>query len=613
MAGNFKSFPLSKAAEHGCLSMGKFLLNNGAKIEDNIVFEATHLYVIIYLLRSGIKSTATDANGDTLTHKECKSGNLRNVKHLFQHYQADVTARNSKGQTPLHVACETVYPLKMVRFLIEEQHADPSVTCHEGKTALHYAAGNNLGLTTVRYLIKSQKQDPEVTDNEGKTAFLLACHFGSLTNVKIINYLIERKANIEARDKKGQTAIHYCLEHYRKEKGNKLPFIDFLAVALILAAKAKILKTRENQNTDPIFYWIKQSYASGGINSETDDAVAIVTLLFTACQGFRRKFDQKDVFAKHEHHPLLFIASHCNRKDIAKYIFNQEMCYIENHFYDEEANLRKKMLLESFLEFSCQEGWLELTKFLFQNTKSILENFRHLILDGSFLKTACKYKNSKVFKYLLEEEEAKDEATQFLNDFPLHYACKNGSLEIVQCLMKTKYIDVESKNKEGQTPLYCAICGKSTEIVKYLIKQKNASTNGIYEDGKNLLQVACKSGSLQQVKYICGKTKFDVNAQDANGSTALQLACRRWNIQLVGFLIDDMEANLHLVDNEGRTALHVACQWHFSEILIPWSLVTHGANVLAKDKNGKNPLQLAIATRNPAKEVVIFMTAKTYR
>jgi ankyrin repeat protein len=401
-------------------------------------------------------------------------------------------------------------------------------------------------------------------------------------------------------------------------KKEKYEFDNFRPIALILATKAKILKTQENKDTDHIFDWMKQSYDNDMKKSKGEDEA--VSCLNAGLQSFQKQLDKKDL-VQIEYNPLLLLVCYCNTVDIAKYMFNQDLCYIEKHLNAEEANSKRKLLLKSYLKFSCENDLLGLTRFLFKEINNRQESFQHLSFDGSFLRSACINKHTDIFKYLLEAEKTKDEAAEFLKDFPLHFACSNGSLEMVQYIIEKNNLDIEEQDNEGRTPLHCACLAGSIEISQYLIEKQNANINATNKLGRSVWHFVSESKCLELVKYISQQTKQDVNAQDEDGSTALHLACeRRWpNLKIVKFLITDMKANLHLVDKEGRTPLHVACQLYFPKVSISKFLVNKGANVLAKDKSGKSPLQIAKSKlkdpiwKTENIELIIFLKAATKR
>jgi ankyrin repeat protein len=103
------------------------------------------------------------------------------------------------------------------------------------------------------------------------------------------------------------------------------------------------------------------------------------------------------------------------------------------------------------------------------------------------------------------------------------------------------------------------------------------------------------------------------NTPDENGMTALHLACEWGNLKVFKFLINDMKANLHSVDKEGRTPLHVYCETCEPELLIPKLLIREGANVLAKDKSGKNTLQVAKSLWRPDYYLIQFLKVAVKR
>jgi ankyrin repeat protein len=598
--------------------MVKLLLDKGANVKDesqfeeNIMFPAEfHFLIMKYLLKRGANPKVTDGFGNTLLHLLCDRGNLKDLKYIIKHYNVDVNAKNKKGQTLLHRACDYSIILqsfkhfpKIVKYLIEEENADPAVTCNDGKTALHYAAKNDNPII-LRYLIEDLKLDITATDNEGRTILHVACEKDHKFFFKweTQKYLIEEHPKIiEAKDKTGKTALHYCLENFEKE--NKLNSNQFEPIALILKTKAKILETQENNKTDHISDWIKQSCDNDMKKSEEDEAVSCLVA------GLKMFQNQLDISCemKIESNPVLYIAYYCNRVDIAEFLFNQDCCYIAKHFNAKDANSKRMLLLKSYLEFSCKNGLLDLTSFLIQEIKNKQELFKHFNFDGHFLKTACRNKHFDLFKYLLKDEKARDEAAEFLEDFPLHYACSYGSKDMVQYLFETNEIDIELKDKEGQTPLHLTCYAGSIEIAKYLSENKNANMDTTDNKGRSVWHFACQTRCFELVKYISQKTKLNVNFQDEVGSTALHLACEQMgNLKVVKFLITDMKANPNIVDKEEKTPLHAACQCKWPKESILNILVDHGANVLAKDISGKTPLQIAKAEHSLSIELIEFL------
>ncbi len=608
-AGCFKRDPISTAIVSGNLSMVKFLYNQGAGVERDILF-ATRIFEIIryLLLRADLNITDDKDQGDSLLHKLCRRKNLKVAKYLTRHHDASVSIQNAKGQTALHLACRNEDNLKLVQFLIEEQNADPSDFCNKGKTALHYAA-EGIDLNILKYLVQDQKLSIHTTDFSGRTALHLACKAcpSFCSRFPIQEYLIEEHPHIvDAEDWDGKSALTYCLENFVNEIHSE----EFKPIGLILVAQTRVLKTRDNNDSDHIFNWIKQSYKSDIKKGQEGTKVEISSLI-AGLQSFRKRLDKKDE-TNIQYNPLLYVVCYCNRSDIAEYMFNQDLGYIEKYFNADDANLKRNLLLKSYLKFSCENGLLDLTRFLFQELSNRHDSYHPLLFDGSFLSIACYFKHVDVFQYLLEDEKAKEEAAEFLKDFPLHFACRYDSLEMLKYLIATKPADIGSRNAHGNTPFYRALLYGSTKIVQYLIEENNSRINTVFNYKRNVFQVACISGSLEVVKYISEKTRvLDVNAQDEDGLTALHLACESQNIKVVKFLVSGVKSNLHSVDNEGRTPLHVACE--LNDLSIAKFLVSKGSDVLAKDMSGKIALQIAAGHIPTSKQLIALLKAATKR
>jgi ankyrin repeat protein len=657
--------------------MVTLLLDQGVQLDEEVLFGTQHFHIIKYLVKRGANPKAIDNNGNTLLHHFCKEENqdLKHCKYLIKHYSANVSTKNNNGETLLHSACKRfIINLEMVKFLIEELKADPAVTCDRGKTALHYAAEKgHLGI--LRYLIEEQKLDPEVTSKEGKTALHYAADYHTIVfltkeqkpaieaedegrhfpikNGQVFyggwetqKYLIkDQQQLIQAQDKNCKTALHYFSKKYEIENNN------FKSIALIAATSAINMETKQNKDIDFVFDWIQQSYGSSLKKKKNDDDKSVISCLNAGLCRYQKQLCTQDN-TNIGYNPLLYVVLFCMRVDIAEFMFNQDLDYIEkqkNKKNAEEASSKKNLLIQNYLRFSCAEGFLDLTRFLFEEIHKKWESFQHLMFAGDYLKTACHFKHINIFKYLLEDEKAKDEADEFLKDFPLHFACKWGSLDMVQYLIEVKNVGIETKNNKGQTALQCALNFRSIEIVEYLIEEKRACIDATTMS--NVFQVACNTGSFELVKYIAEKFKLDIIARDSNGLTALHLACAEWifgfegltyydkitkiifnnlkqyvdipndtglkasvlfegeHLKVVKFLFSEKKANLHLVDKKGRTPLHVACE--SNNLSIAKFLVRKGADVLAKDTDGKIPLQLAKDRGN--KQLIPFLKTATKR
>ena len=130
---------------------------------------------------------------------------------LLKRYGADVTLTGLKGGTALHQAA-SIWPqsenlMKIIDWLITEK-VDCNATDVHGHSALHVATLNQAE-NVVERLLKSSKIDLELKNNEKKmTALHMAAFNGCQSIVKM---LIQSKANVEAKDIKGETPLEYAV------------------------------------------------------------------------------------------------------------------------------------------------------------------------------------------------------------------------------------------------------------------------------------------------------------------------------------------------------------------------------------------------------------------
>lgn len=138
---------------------------------------------------------------NTALHYAAEGGHI-NVIKLLLIKKADVTIRNKKGQTPLHLGTRSQSP-ECVDLLLKA-NSDISAKDNENRTPLHTAVGKGLqAYSTVEMLIKGGA-DVNSKDNFGYTALHIAA-VNELTSC--VDLLIMNGADVSARTKGGQTAL----------------------------------------------------------------------------------------------------------------------------------------------------------------------------------------------------------------------------------------------------------------------------------------------------------------------------------------------------------------------------------------------------------------------
>ncbi|XP_061183414.1 NF-kappa-B inhibitor alpha-like [Saccostrea echinata] len=116
---------------------------------------------------------------------------------------ADIEARNSKGDTPLHIACREGFDDIVQILLSQSRTQDLEARNYDGQTCLHLAA-EHTHLPIIRLLVLSGANLNTQDGKSGKTVIHYAAEMG---NVLLLEFLLQYPINIHSRTYSGLTAI----------------------------------------------------------------------------------------------------------------------------------------------------------------------------------------------------------------------------------------------------------------------------------------------------------------------------------------------------------------------------------------------------------------------
>nr|CAH7713500.1 unnamed protein product [Callosobruchus chinensis] len=215
-------------------------------------------------------------------------------------------------------------------------------------------------------------------------------------------------------------------------------------------------------------------------------------------------------------------------------------------------------------------------------------------------------------------EDANIDAQDKEGKTPLHFAAQEGDFGMVQFFLD-RGAKIEAKDKYGWTPLHFAASSNKFDVVKFLF-DKNANIKARDTYGDTPLHVAAQySNKLEIVEFLLDKNANDINDVTNDRSTLLHVAVEGNKLDTVKFLLD-RGADTEVKDIHGQTPLVLATQKGYTNIVkvleqeqlgkelftavreynLPRvkELISQGANIDTKNKNGATLLDIAINTKD---------------
>jgi ankyrin repeat protein len=177
---------------------------------------------------------------------------------------------------------------------------------------------------------------------------------------------------------------------------------------------------------------------------------------------------------------------------------------------------------------------------------------------------------------------------------PLHEAVRSGNISLIDFLLE-QGARINAENNEG-TPFYWAACFGEMNVADHLL-QKGADPTIPGKGGSPLILTATFGRDLIFEK-ILKKHPRQINDMDPRtGENPLHAAIRNGNYKFFSLLVSH-GADIHARDKNGDMPIHLAA--HQGNVDIAKSLILRGADVNRQNDEGATPLLLATKVNNPA-------------
>ena len=593
-------YSLHEAAAKGDIEQIKSLLSKGADVNAKDDRGMTPLHEAAYygqkevaklLIAKGANVSSKDTSGQTPLHKAVTFGSIL-VSELLVAGGADVNVRDDRGNTPLHTARVKI---ESIEFLLAKG-ADVNARNNRGDTPLHVVARFPRSFAAADYLL-AHGANVNAKDNRGDTPL----HNAAYINQKdLVELLVAKGAMIDEKANNGSTPLHAAAE------GG-----SYDVVAFFLDKGADINSAQSNGRT-------ALHHASGAGH----DAVAELLI----SRGANVNTESNDGETPLDAAALvgavklcaLLIEKRAKVDSLCSAVATGDLTKVESFINQNTPPKEKDSALCAAAAFG-REDMAELL--ISKGTHASAKNRR----EETALHLAAKGGYSGVAKLLITNG-ADVNATARNGKTPLHYAAERGDKDMVLILLDTganvnagperrgRAVYYASRNGHGAVArllidrgadlpsvdlFFSAVCKDQKDLVEYLIK-KGADVD--LEDKDSWVHppslYALWEGSMDTLALLLDHGA-NVDAQDKSGWSLLHYSA---GSPALTKLLLERGANPNVMEKErGQTPLHIAAKGFREDgdgepKDYPASvqlLIAHGANVNAKDWDGKTSLVLA--------------------
>lgn len=223
--------PLHRAAELGYANIASILIEAGADIEAKNYSNKTPLDKAASYNRYNVAKLLIDAGanlnrdkGYSPLHYFAEWNNVSAIKALIE-AGADIDDKTSFGQKPIDVAKQHK-STDAVRFLREKSDERRNVKFFGEKNQMLVDAVISRNIDELRRLMFDDNVDVDLQNAEGQNALHISASLKEEKPGDMVEdtffHMVERSANLNAKDSYGNTPLHYSIENRKYEKANLL-------------------------------------------------------------------------------------------------------------------------------------------------------------------------------------------------------------------------------------------------------------------------------------------------------------------------------------------------------------------------------------------------------
>jgi ankyrin repeat protein len=506
-----------------------------------------HREALELLVENGANPNLREEHGDSPAHIIVSLNRAPDVLDVLLQNKADVSIHNVKGETPFYIAVDKSRTTLIAPLL--RHNSDIFAATNAGLTPFERAL--QIGGAVLDEVIT--ETTVRQSDNNGNTPLLVAVRLN--VNPDIIRRILDKTAQVNARNQEGDTALH-------------------IAVRQNNAAAGELLISRiGNAGTD---FFLQ--------NAKSESPVR---LTFFSRGGIREWMLVQPVLS----------ATDSQGNTVLHHATEWKLDQVIPGIVQRGANVEAKNVL----------GETPLFVAVHIDAASTV---RSLLSAGASLNTRDSLGNTALHAAVRWGTQAAAEALitakidlnayNLYGNTPLHDAVKLSRFAL-QNLLVQRGANIEVRDTEGNTPLMTAVINGNARSAEQLIRSA-ADANTRNNNGETPLLIAIQNERSDLVALLLDKGA-QIHARDANGESPFTIALAT-SPRMVLSLLDKGRDQ---TDDEGRSPLDIAiiAKKNGKEIedIARW---VGSRQLFTVDRQGKTPLRYAAESGNW--EAVKFLT-----
>ena len=517
------------AASEGHLETSRLLLERGADINSQNDEGLTplqqasrgmrkgYLNIVHFWLDHGANWDSRDGQGNTALHFAASKGCLE-AAHILLERGAEINSQNDEGLTPLQQASRGMRKgcLDIMCFLLDNG-ANGDARDKHGNTALHCAASEG-HLETSRLLLE-RGADINSQNDKGLTPLQQASRGMQKGYRDIMCFLLDHGANGDARDKHGNTALHFAASE------------GHLETSRLLLERGADINSQNDEGLTPLqqasrgmqkgYLDIMHFWLDHGANWNSRDNHGNTALHFAAskcCLEAAHILLERgaDVNSQNDEGLTpLQQASRGMRKGCLDI-----MCFLLDNGANEDARDKHG---NTALHFAASEGHLETSRLLLEREADINSQNDEGLTPLQQASRGMRKGYLDIMRFLLDHG-ANEDARDNCGNTAIHFAASEGHLEAARMLLE-QGANIDSQNDEGLTPLQQASQGmwEGHRYTMRLLLDHGANVDARDNCGNTALHFAASGGRPKTTRMLL-EQGANINSQNDEGLTPLQQA-----------------------------------------------------------------------------------------